>query len=195
MQAEGVIVSGQIAAWHAEHLNFARLLRLLEAQVGLFAHGEEPDYTLMEDIVYYLQHFPDVHHHRYENEIFRRMGERDPLLRPLITKLLQEHRVIAAAGAGLLEQLDAVAGGAVVARSRLEAAAATYLGYYRAHLDAEESVALPRAGELLDARDWADVARVVAENSRDDPLFGPQTEQRFRALRLNIEHEAAATTA
>ncbi len=188
-------MTGQIAAWHAEHLNFARLLRLFEMQVELFAQGDEPDYTLMQDIVYYLQHFPDVHHHRYENEVFHRMGQRDPLLRPLMTKLMQEHRVIAAAGAGLLEQLDAVAGDAVVARSRLEAAAATFLGYYRAHLDAEQSVILPRARELLDAGDWADVARVVAEKSRDDPLFGPQTEQRFRALRLNIEREAAATAA
>ena len=50
-------------------------------------------------------------------------------------------------------------------------------------------------GELLDAGDWAEVARVVAEKSRDDPLFGPQAEQRFRTLRLNIEREAAATTA
>ena len=149
----------------------------------------------MQDIVYYLQHFPDVHHHRYENEVFHRIGQRDPPLRPLMTKLLQEHRVIAAAGAGLLEQLDAVAGGAVVARASLEAAAATFLAYYHAHLDAEERVALPRAGELLDAGDWAEVARVVAEKSRDDPLFGPRIEERFSKLRLNIEREAAATAA
>ena len=82
--------SGQIAAWHAEHLNFARLLRLLEEQVVCFAQGGEPDYQLMLDIVYYLQHFPDLHHHRYENEVFRRVAEREPGMRPLVTQLLQD---------------------------------------------------------------------------------------------------------
>ncbi len=185
-----MIVSGQIAAWHAEHLNFARLLRLFEEQVALFAHDEQPDYTLMQDIVYYLRHFPDVHHHRYENEVFTLMGKRDPLLKPLAARLLQEHRVIAACGARLLEQLDAVVGGAIVARSNIEADAATFLVYYRAHLDAEESMVMPRAASMLDAADWTAVAQRVAEKSRDDPLFGPQTEQRFRDLRLRIEREA-----
>jgi len=36
-QAGVTIMSGQIAAWHAEHLNFARLLGLFEAQVVRFA--------------------------------------------------------------------------------------------------------------------------------------------------------------
>lgn len=189
------MISGQITAWHAEHLNFARLLRLFEAQIGRFAQAEEADYTLMQDIVYYLQHFPDVHHHRYENEVFARIGRRDPHLMPLVAKLLQEHRVIAACGAGLLLQLDAVVAGAIVPRAQLEAAAATYLVYYRSHLDAEESIMLPRAADLLDAADWADVAKTVANKARDDPLFGPQAEQRFQALRMLIEREAVGAAA
>jgi hemerythrin-like domain-containing protein len=184
-------LSGQLAAWHAEHLNFARLLRLFEEQVALFAAGESPDYALMQDIVYYLQHFPDVHHHRYETEVFQRMAERDATLKTLAERLVQEHRVIAAAGARLASQLESVVDGAVVPRADLEAASATYLVYYRAHLDAEESVMLPRAGAMFSAADWADVARMVAERSRDDPLFGPRAEERFRELRLRIEREAA----
>lgn len=185
------MVSGQITAWHAEHLNFARLLRLFEAQVTLFAQGCEPDYGLMQDIVYYLHDFPDAHHHRYENEVFSLMGRRDPRLKPLVARLMQEHRVIAACGTALAAQLDAVVGGAVVERAQVEAAAATFVGYYRAHLDAEESIMLPRAAAMLDAADWVEVAKTVANRSRDDPLFGPQAELRFRELRQRIEREAA----
>lgn len=185
-------MSGQIAAWHAEHLNFARLLKLFEEQVAVFADGGAPDYELMRDIVYYLNHFPDVHHHRYENEVFLRLGARDSRLKPLASRLIQEHRVIAAAGAALLKQLESVVDGAMVSRSSVEAAAATFLVYYRAHLEAEETIMLPRASELLSAADWADVARMVAENSRDDPLFGNEAEEKFRALRFKIEREAAA---
>ena len=185
-------MSGQIAAWHAEHLNFARLLRLLEEQVARFARGESADYTLMEDIVHYLRHFPDLHHHRYENEVYARMREREPALAPLVARLLQEHRVIAACGERLAELLDAVLGDSPVVRADLEAAAATYLVYYRAHIDAEETQMLPRVAATLRAADWAGIADSVAEQGRGDPLFGPHAEQRFSALRLEIERQAAS---
>lgn len=184
-------MSGQIAAWHAEHLNFARLLRLFEEQVVRFAAGDAPDYDLMRDIVYYLNNFPDLHHHRYESEVFERVGKMEGSLRPLVARLLQEHRVIAACGARLLELVESVVNGTVVARSDVESAAATYLVYYRAHLDAEESTMLPRVAALLKESDWLEVAEAVARKSRGDPLFGPEVEERFRGLRLEIEREAA----
>lgn len=184
-------MSGQIAAWHAEHLNFARLLRLFEEQVVRFAAGDAPDYDLMRDIVYYLQNFPDLHHHRYENEVFERVGRYEPALQPLAARLSQEHRVIAACGARLLGLIESVIDGAVVARIELESAAATYLVYYRAHLDAEETRMLPRVAALLKASDWVEVAKAVAHKAVGDPLFGPAAEERFRGLRLAIEREAA----
>ncbi len=183
-------MSRQIVAWHAEHLNFARLLKLFEEQVALFAAGEDPDYMLMRDIVYYLRHFPDVHHHRYENEVYERMRKRDPALRPLVAQLLQEHRVIAASGDKLLTLLEAASSEAIIARADLETAAASYLVYYRAHIDAEEMEMAPHVAATLHAGDWADVAATVEAKSRHDPLFGPQAEERFRALRLAIEREA-----
>ncbi len=185
-------MSRQIVAWHAEHLNFARLLRLLEEQLAVFAQGGDPDYTLMRDIVYYLRHFPDVHHHRYENEVYERMRKRDPSLQALVVRLLQEHRVIAACGDQLLALLEAASSEAIVARADLETAAATYLVYYRAHIDAEELQMAPHVAATLHAADWADVAASVEAKSRHDPLFGPQAEERFRTLRLAIEREAPA---
>jgi hemerythrin-like domain-containing protein len=185
------MMSGQIAAWHAEHLNFARLLRLFEEQVVRFAADNAPDYALMRDIVYYLNNFPDLHHHRYEGEVFERVGRIDATLRPLVARLLQEHRVIAGCGVRLLVLIEAVIDDAVVTRADVEAAAATYLVYYRAHLDAEEATMLPRVTALLKESDWVEVAAAVARKSSGDPLFGPAAEERFRGLRLAIEREAA----
>jgi len=187
-------MSGQIAAWHAEHLNFARLLRLFEEQVVNFAKGEVADYILMADIVHYLRYFPDLHHHRYENEVYARMRERNPKLAPLVDRLLQEHRVIAACGDRLTKLLDAVLNDGAVVRADLEAAAATYLVYYRGHIDAEESLMLPEVAAAMRPEDWVSVARMVEEQGQGDPLFGPQAEQRYRALRLEIEREATATS-
>jgi hypothetical protein len=69
--------------------------------------------------------------------------------------------VIAHAGEALLGQLDNAASGGFAPRADLEAAAATFLVYYRNHLATEESKVLPRAGELLGPEDWAAVAAIV----------------------------------
>ena len=50
---------------------------------------------------------------------------------------------------------------------------------------------LPRVAALLKESDWLEVAEAVARKSRGDPLFGPEVEERFRGLRLEIEREAA----
>ena len=48
-----------LALWHAEHVNFARLLDLRETEVVTFHATETPNYDLMVDIVYYLRNFGD----------------------------------------------------------------------------------------------------------------------------------------
>lgn len=177
-----------IAAWHAEHVHFARLLDLLEREVALFHAEEQPNYQLMVDILDYLQYYPDRFHHPREDAAFARLVERDPGLELPIARRLQEHRVIAAAGEVLLAQLYAVIEEAIVARSALEAAAATYLVYYRHHLAAEEREVIPRAAELLTPEDWAVVAAAVPAGA--DPLFGTDFQERYRELRRQIALES-----
>jgi hemerythrin-like domain-containing protein len=91
------------ALWHAEHVNFARLLDLLEKQVAAFHVGEQPNYDLMLDVVYYLRHYPDQVHHPQEDVAFARVLERDPTMKSQIDRLMQEHHVIAAVGETLRE--------------------------------------------------------------------------------------------
>jgi len=179
------------AIWHAEHVNFARLLELLEKQVAAFHAGEQPNYDLMLDLVYYLRHYPDEVHHPQEDVVFARLLGRDPKMKPQIDRLMQEHRVLAAAGETLLKHLDAVIAGTLEPRSIVEAAAATYLVYYRQHLAAEEKEVILRATQLLTSEDWAAVAAAVP--AKTDPLFGEDVEARYRKLRRQIVLEAQGT--
>lgn len=179
------------AIWHAEHANFARLLDLLERQVAAFHAGEQPNYDLMLDVVYYLRHYPDEIHHRQESVAFARLLDRDPTMKSKIDRLIQEHRVLAAAGDTLLAHLDAVVADALEPRSTVEAAAATYLVYFRQHLAAEDKEVIPRAAEFLTPEDWAAV--VAAVPAQTDPLFGEDIEARFRKLRRQIALEAQRT--
>ena len=179
-------MSEPLAIWHAEHVNFARLLDLLETQVAAFHRAERPNYDLMGDIVYYLRSFADRFHHPREDVTFARISERDPEMQLVINRLLQEHRVIATAGNELVSRLNDVAGDVMTPRHALEAAADTYLVYYRHHIATEERDILPRAARLLTREDSAAVAATPAA----DPLFGDRVEARFHELRRQIALEA-----
>ncbi|MDH3320149.1 MAG: hemerythrin domain-containing protein [Betaproteobacteria bacterium] len=165
-----------VATWHADHVRFARLLDLLEKEVTLFHSGEQPNYELMRDIVLWLRHYADGVHHPREDVAFERMVLRDPSLRIAVNRLLQEHRIIAHAGESLLTRLEDAANGGFAPRADLEAAAATFFAYYRNHMATEESMILPRAGDLLQEADWAAVAAVV-------PKEDPRAEEALRVAR------------
>ena len=177
-------MSDPVASWHAEHIRFARLLRFLDGQLDAFRSGATLDYALMREVVHYLQQAADGLHHPREDEAFRRLAARDAGLEVLLNRLLQEHRVLAAAGETLTNLLDGILEDVVVERHAVEAAAAQYLVYYHHHLAKEESEILPRAAQLLTPDDWAAVAAAIP--AAPDPLFGTAFEERYRQLRRHM---------
>jgi hemerythrin-like domain-containing protein len=141
----------------------------------------------MRDAVYYLHHFADRFHHPREDVAFARIADRDPDMRLAINRLLQEHRVIGTTGETLLKLLNDILEDTVIERATVEGAAATYLVYYRHHLDTEETQILPLAAQILTPDDWAAV--VAAVPAGPDPLFGDDISARYRDLRLQIVRE------
>jgi hemerythrin-like domain-containing protein len=174
-----------VDTWHREHARFGRLLNLFEQQLAEFHDDGSPDYELMGDVVHYLRDYADRYHHPREDMAFAAMLRRDPQLKPIIYRLLQEHRVIGHAGSGLIDLLGEITSDGVVSRSALEAAAATYLAYYRRHLESEERDILPRAARLLQAADWQPI--VDALPAGPDPLFDAQIKTRYRSLRKHLD--------
>jgi len=173
-----------VAVWHAEHMRFASLLDFIEQQMSAFHEGKDPDYQLIYDVVFYLHHYADRYHHPHEDAAFARLVERVPGLKLPINRLLQEHRVLETAGETLLKYVDDILEDRVIQRATVEAAAATYLVYYRHHLAVEESEVLPRASRTLKPDDWAAVAAAVPVVP--DPLFGDDVGERYRELRKRM---------
>jgi hemerythrin-like domain-containing protein len=183
-------MSEPVAVWHAEHVRFASLLDFIEQQMDAFHAGRDPDFELLRDVVYYLHHYADRYHHPRENVAFAQLVARDPWIGLVIGRVLQEHRVLENAGETLLKHLEDILEDAVIARETVEAAAATYLVYYRHHLAVEEAEILPRAARILKPEDWAAVAAAVPTAS--DPLFGDDVAERYRELRRRLKPSAAA---
>ena len=177
-----------IAAWHEEHVYFNQLLHLLQREVEVFHRGGRPNYELMSDVVSYLREYGDQAHHPREDAAFERLAKRCPDMELALARLEQEHRVIAQAGEALQRQIEAILGGAVVPRAEVEVAAATYLVYYGNHIAKEEEDVLRRAALHLTEADWEAVKNAVP--MLRDPLFGKQTQERYRELRRQIALEA-----
>jgi hemerythrin-like domain-containing protein len=173
-----------ISVWHGDHIHFSRLLDAFEQQMLAFHAGRNPDYELMRDIVHYLHHYADRYHHPREDVAFTRLVARNADFQLGVNRLLQEHRVIGVAGELLLKYLEDILEETVIERKAVEAAAATYLVYYRHHLATEQGDVLPRAAWSLTDEDWAAVAQAVP--SGPDPLFGNDVAGRYRDLRERI---------
>jgi hemerythrin-like domain-containing protein len=178
-----------VSRWHDEHMQFERLLGYLDTQVHAFHDAGDPDYELMGDVIFYLKEFADFQHHHREDMAFAILAKRDPTLVPLINRLLHEHRVIEQAGSVFHEQLVSILNGSIVRREVVEAAAATYLLYYREHINTEETQILPAAERLLTDSDWKAVADAVP--SAPDPLFGAEVGLTYRAMRARFLLDAA----
>ena len=177
-----------IAAWHAEHVYFKRLLDLLHKQVDVFPTGQRPNYELMLDILHYLRHYTDQFHHPREDVAFARLARHCPDMKLTLDRLTQEHRVIARAGTTLLKYLEEATAEAVIPLAEIEVAAATYLVYYGNHIAREEEDVLSRAAQVLTADDWEAVRAAVPVGH--DPLFGDHPEERYREVRRQIALEA-----
>jgi hemerythrin-like domain-containing protein len=148
-----------ISAWHNDHVHFNELLGHLRRELDFFHRGERPDYERICETVTYLREYGDAVHHPREGVAFARLAKRCPDIALPLAHLEQEHRVIAQAGQALLEQVEAILGGAIVPRGELETALATYLVYYGNHIAKEEEDVLTRAAGYLTADDWEAVKR------------------------------------
>jgi hemerythrin-like domain-containing protein len=163
--SETAAMAVPISAWHDDHVRFNDLLGGLRRELDLFHRGERPDYERMCQSVTYLREYGDAVHHPRESVAFERLARRCPDMQLPLARLDQEHRVIAQAGARLLEQIEAILGGAMVPRGELEAALATYLVYYGNHIAKEEEDVLTRAAMHLTAEDWAAVRAAAADGA------------------------------
>ena len=153
-----------------DHLNAAKLLDLLEAQIGTLHDGETPDYLLMFDVMCYMRHYPDLFHHPQEDLIFEKLKERDPSARAIVDKLMEEHKALAEKGAQFFESLQTAVSESMVPRETLESQGRGYIAFLRSHMGKEEDQVFPLASKVLREQDWAAIDTAMA--SQADPVFG-----------------------
>ena len=164
-----------------EHFNIASVLACLAHCLREIEAGHwRVDHRLLEAVVHYLEHYPEIYHHpKEEDYLFAAMLKRQPDLAKKLDMVHEEH----VKGARMLAELSE----AQVAYSldekafpQFKAAAEAYLVFERKHMQREERELLPLAMRILHEEDWREIDAAFARN--DDPLFGAQRRQDFKDL-------------
>ena len=174
---------------HQDHINAARVLKIVERALASIEAGEAVDYALLEDAMRYVTGYSDTCHHPVEDVIFDHLKVRSPEMADEIDAIEAEHASIIMKGKRFLDSLVAVGGDAFVARTDLVQFGREYVATLWKHMSAEEASLFPAAVDSLDESDWDSVQKQI--DYRPDPLFGATLEEDYRRLWKLIQlHDA-----
>lgn len=169
-----------IESLRADHVNMARLLHLVEAEIGAFKAGKVPDYALLGDILDYLLNYPDLCHHPIENTIYRRLRRRVPAKADAVQEIEDEHGKIAELTRRFAAAVHNVTAESQIPREAFIELGDRFLDLMRRHMIAEETRFFPLALDNLGPQDWAEVKDEFSRHA--DPLFGSAVLEPYRAL-------------
>ena len=181
-------MTGMLDRLHAEHVNIARLLDLLEEQCDLLQRGEAVDTRMLQDIFSYIAHHPDLYHHPSEDLLFEVLRRCDPSSIESVDALSLEHGTLTKAATEILAMVSAFTGQGVVPRERLVGMLLDYIARSRRHMAFEESTVFPRARSVVSEQDWQAIERGIPR--KEDPLFGRAVSDQYRALYRAIMRES-----
>lgn len=173
-----------IGELRAEHANMARLLKILDQQIEIFEAAGQPDYTIVQDIILYFLDFPDQCHHPKEDLVARKLLELTPDRARRLSGLAELHEELAALTRRVAEVVRRVLDEAELPRALVIRAVKEFIDSLRHHMEMEEEHFLPLAEEVLSEADLGELESEIFE--KDDPLFGPETEENFAVLRESI---------
>ena len=175
-------MDNEILKLRKERVNFKKLLDLLDTQLDFLHGGEEPDYQLMTNILYYMTQYSDLIHHPRVKAIFTLLAARDSSVVEDVAELTKQHHVIGESGACFYERLENTINGECEIKKlqEIEMPGRLYSSTLRAHMDKEEQVLFILAEQLLNDDDWK---KIRAETqSKPDPIFGEAIEDRFHMV-------------
>jgi len=135
-------------------------------------------------ILYYLDIYPERHHHPREEEcLFPAVRSRTREADAAIDELTRQHAGGAAALRALEQRLLRFEGGGESEWPALAAAIEEFIRHYDAHMRLEEEVVMPIADRVIDPAAWRAIEAEFA--TRQDPLASVKASELMRHV-LNM---------
>jgi len=164
-----------------EHADLARLLDMVEAQLG----GDGvPDVALLTGTLDYFLTYPDQYHRPKEDPIYRTPCRHDARLGPVIDDLEAEHEELAIAAREFSEALERARRDGDAPGTGVRCLARSFVETYRRHMDKEEHQFFPEALRTLTPEEWADIEAEITDPT--DPLFHGMARPRLSTLEAKI---------
>jgi len=158
-----------VGALYAEHRYAAQLLDVLEEQLDRLSRGQPLDRESSLAVMAYMTQHLDAYHHQREGAMFVRLAKRDPHLAKLIAEVERAHRTIGSAGKLLLAALKRLPQDGLVVKAGVATRIGDYVSAMREHMAIEERDLFPRARQILDDHDLAEIDRAFTRVI--DPIF------------------------
>jgi hemerythrin-like domain-containing protein len=159
-----------------DHSRMVKVLDALEQALDVDEH-DDVNWSLVADIISYLQEYPDTVHHPLEDQLFDRVLDKGltPAERELVHFNLAQHAEIIGATQKLEREINSILRDIVVPFDQLREHFKRYLELQRLHMRNEINHLFPLAERLLAEEDWREVAADAA--SHVDPMFDLRTEK------------------
>lgn len=159
-----------------DHQHISQVLDALENELrGSDSH--DVDWRIVNDIMTYLQDYPDAVHHPLEDQLFDRVLDKGltPAERELVHFNLAQHAEIIGASHQLAQDVQNILNDIVVPIDRVQSHFLRYLEIQRLHMRNEKTHLFPLAQRLLSVDEWSEVGSAALTQS--DPLFEAQLEK------------------
>ena len=175
-------MANEIEKLRKEHVNFRKLLDLLNEQLKIISDDGLPDFLLMQDILYYMTQYSDIIHHPKEEVIFALLDGDNSDVEESVAELTRQHNLIEESGASLYRKLQNIVSGkiSISQLQEIEGAGRLYETVLRAHMDKEEQSLFILAEQQLHEGDWEKINS--ATQTKPDPIFGEAIEARFHLV-------------
>jgi len=169
-----------------EHRALAAVLYTFDHVLADIRAGKiEPDFTMFDLVLAYVQDFPDRYHHPKEDEVlFPLIVKRAPEVKDVIAELQSQHHDGVRLTSDLKWKLDAWKADPKKNFAAFDEAAQKFIDWQRKHMGKEERTVLPAAREKLTAADWTAADAAFADN--DDPIFGKNPKKVYDQLLSKI---------
>lgn len=141
----------------------------------------QPDFKLLNAMLYYLENFPEKLHHPKENEFLHRyLRLRSPEAEALLQVVEEEHRHSHAQSQLMIGALRNYEKSGAAARDAFLDAVNDYAEFQWRHIEREEDLILPLATKVLQPEDWAAIDE--AFSAHKDPFTSYEHIKEFRHL-------------
>ncbi|RCU51813.1 hemerythrin [Corallincola luteus] len=191
---------------HNDHKNLAILIQLLRERHAALVEKGEVNYSLIRDVVDYMQEYADKYHHKVEDVVYDYYLTHKCQQSSEGNKLSVEHKKLELNTDELRTMLDMILNDCVIPLDQFADKLGEFIAMQQAHMDYEEQHILPELAAVMTKDDWQAVAdkfpvcpgatleEAKATAQRLDPLFGQQVAEQYKDLakRLQTRNECVS---